>query len=268
MTMLDGPITGRQGEIMGMINLLPFLRALQKKSPDQSQQGGSATSSQNPQSGSGTGFMDRVADTIYGPPPPPPQPPAAPGLPQMQGVNPVTGQPFFSRNPKGEAGNERPGVGGAGNFGAPRGTAAHRRTHQGEDISGALGANIHAATDGTVIYSGVNGSDTTGYGNMVTIDDGNGTITRYAHNQDNMVRVGDKVKQGDVIATLGQTGNASELDPSEAHVHFEVEQNGQRVDPATWLNSAIAATANQANTPAPSGAQPRPAAPPPKPSQP
>lgn len=265
--MLDGPITGREGEIMDMIDLLPFLRALQKKSPDQSQQPGSATSSQSSQSGSGTGFMDRVADAIYGPPPAPPQPPAAPGLPQMQGVNPVTGQPFFSRNPKGEAGNERPGRGGAGNFGASRGTPAHPRTHQGEDISGALGANIHAATDGTVTYSGVNGSDTTGYGNMVTIDDGNGTITRYAHNQDNLVQRGDKVKQGDVIATLGQTGNASELDPSEAHVHFEVEQNGQRVDPATWLNSAIAAAANQANTPAPSAAQPRPAAAPSKSSQ-
>src|SRR5215472_12743073 len=203
---------------------------------------------QNPQSptaqgGSGGSLMDRLADKIYGPVPPPPPPPP-PGPPPMKGVNPVTGETLFSRNPKGEAGHERPGVGGAGNFGARRGTPENRRPHRGEDISGALGANIHAATDGIVTFSGVNGSETAGYGNMVVIDNGNGTITRYAHNRDNLVRVGDEVRRGDVIATLGQTGNASELDPSEAHVHFEVEENGQRVDPATWLNSAIASSSN------------------------
>jgi murein DD-endopeptidase MepM/ murein hydrolase activator NlpD len=249
---------------MGMINLLPFLRALQKKTPDQGQQPGSATSSQNSQSGSGTGFTDRVADVFYGPPPPPPQPPAAPGLPQMQGVNPVTGQPFFARNPKGEAGNERPGVGGAGFFKAPRDQG--RREHEGEDISGQLGAIIHAATDGEVTRV-VNGSPTAGYGNLVEIRSPDGTITRYAHNRDNLVQPRDQVRQGDVIATLGQTGNASKLDPSEAHVHFEVEQNGQRIDPATWLNSAIAATANRANSPANSATQPRQPAPPSKPRQ-
>lgn len=200
---------------MGMINLLPFLAALQKKTPDQGQQGGSATSSQNSQSGSGTGFTDRVANMFYGPPPPPPPSPAAPGLPQMQGVNPITNQPFFARNPKGEAGNERPGVGGAGNFGPNlRGPADHRRPHYGEDISGPLGANIHAATDGEVTRV-VDGSPTAGYGNLVEIRSPDGTITRYAHNRDNLVQPRDQVRQGDVIATLGQTGNASELDPSE-----------------------------------------------------
>ena len=212
--------------------------------------------SQTSQSDSGGSLMDRLADKIYGQVPPPPTPPA-PGPPSMKGVNPVTGETLFSRNPKGEAGHERPGVGGAGNFGARRGTPENRRPHRGEDISGHLGANIHAATDGTVTFSGVNGSETTGYGNMVVIDNGDGTVTRYAHNRDNLVQPGDRVKQGDVIATLGQTGNASELDPSEAHVHFEVEENGRRVDPVTWLNSAIATSSRTSRTPTTAAAEPK-----------
>ena len=169
--------------------------------------------------------------------PPPPPTPAAPGGPPMKGVNPVTGQTLFSPNPKGQPGNERPGVGGAGNFGACRGTGCSR-THQGEDISAPVGTDIHAATGGTVTFSGVSGSQTTGYGNTIKVDDGSGTVTVYSHNSDNGVSVGDKVQRGDVIGTSGQTGNAAGQPASEAHVHFEVQVNGQRVDPATWLNSA------------------------------
>jgi murein DD-endopeptidase MepM/ murein hydrolase activator NlpD len=63
-------------------------------------------------------------------------------------------------------------------------------------------------------------------------------VTQYCHNSDNGVAVGDTVNRGDVIGTSGQTGNALGQDASEAHVHFEVQVNGERVDPANWLNSA------------------------------
>jgi len=171
------------------------------------------------------------------PPPTPLAQPKAPGGPPMKGVNPVTGKTLFSPDPKGQPGNERPGVGGAGNFGACRGTGCSR-THQGEDISAPVGSDVHAATGGTVTFSGVSGSQTTGYGNTIKIDDGSGTVTVYSHNSDNGVAVGDTVGRGDVIGTAGQTGNASGQPESESHVHFEVQVNGQRVDPATWLNSA------------------------------
>jgi murein DD-endopeptidase MepM/ murein hydrolase activator NlpD len=170
-------------------------------------------------------------------PPPNPPPPPPPGPPPMTGVNPVTGQTLFSANPKGEPGHERPGEGGAGNFGASRGGGT--RSHQGEDISGPVGADVHASTGGTVTFSGVNGSLKTGYGNTVKIDDGNGTTTVYSHNTTNSVSVGDTVKRGDVIGTLGQTGNAAGQPAAESHVHFEVIVDGKRVDPAQWLNSAV-----------------------------
>lgn len=152
----------------------------------------------------------------------------------MQGVNPVSGSILFSKNPKGEAGHERPGVGGAGNFGACRGTGCSR-SHEGEDVSAAVGADVHASTAGRVTFSGT----MQGYGNIVKIDNGSGVVTVYAHNTDNNVDVGDKVNRGDVIATAGQTGNAAGQPASESHVHFEVIVNGQRVDPANWLNSAV-----------------------------
>lgn len=156
---------------------------------------------------------------------------SVPGGPPMKGVNPVTGKTLFSPDPKGVPGNERPGVGGKGSFGAPRDGG---RTHHGEDISGPVGTDIHASTSGTVTFSG----NMSGYGNTVKVDDGSGTVTLYGHNSENSVSVGDTVKQGQVIGTLGQTGNAAGQPATESHVHFEVHVNGQLVNPATWLNSA------------------------------
>jgi RHS repeat-associated protein len=187
----------------------------------------------------GHGLLDWALRKLKGPEPaPPPAPPPPPG-PRMAGGNPITNQTFFTRNPKGQTGNERPGVGGAGNFGACRGQGCSR-PHYGEDVSGPVGADIHASTSGTVTFSGLSGSETTGYGNTIKVDDGSGTTTVYSHNEANGVSVGDMVERGDVIGTVGQTGNASELPSSESHVHFEVQIDGQRVDPAVWLNSVVA----------------------------
>jgi murein DD-endopeptidase MepM/ murein hydrolase activator NlpD len=157
----------------------------------------------------------------------------------MQGVNPITGKPFFARDPKGQSGHERPGAGGKGNFGACRGQACSR-THQGEDISGqAYFSPVHASTGGTVTFSGLNGSKTDGYGETVKIDSGDGVVTVYSHNAANGVSEGEHVTQGEVIAIVGQTGNAHDAPEGEAHVHFEVQVNGTRVDPAVWLNSTV-----------------------------
>jgi RHS repeat-associated protein len=169
------------------------------------------------------------------PVPPPPPPPAPPGPPKMKGVNPVTGQTFMARRPKGQPGNERPGVGGAGNFGAPRPANPSGR-HAGEDIYGTEGTGVHAATAGTVTESDVNGTLTSGYGNTVKVQNGH-TVTVYTHLSDRSVARGDVVEQGEVVGSVGQTGNAHDLPASEMHLHFEVRVNGQLVDPYTWLNT-------------------------------
>ena len=69
-----------------------------------------------------------------------------------------------------------------------------------------------------------------GYGKMVEVAHGDGVITRYAHNQENLVKVGDMVRRGDVVALMGNSGRST-----GPHVHFEVHKNGRPVDPASYL---------------------------------
>lgn len=99
-------------------------------------------------------------------------------------------------------------------------------THTGLDIGVPSGSNIMASKSGTVIYSGWNGS----YGYYVKIDHGNGIITAYAHNNRLLVSAGDKVKQGDIIALSGSTGNST-----GPHLHFEVIVNGSFKNPLNYL---------------------------------
>jgi murein DD-endopeptidase MepM/ murein hydrolase activator NlpD len=102
-----------------------------------------------------------------------------------------------------------------------------RRFHSGVDISGERGTPITAAADGVVIFSG---RSLDGYGNAVMLDHGDGLITLYAHNERNLVRVGERVRRGQIVASMGNTGRASGI-----HVHFEVHQDGRPVDPLRWL---------------------------------
>ena len=98
--------------------------------------------------------------------------------------------------------------------------------HSGMDIGVDYGTPIHAADSGTVICSGWIG----GYGNAVIIDHGGGMQTLYGHNQSLNVSEGQSVSKGAVIAFAGSTGNST-----GPHCHFEVEINGQAVDPMGYL---------------------------------
>lgn len=100
------------------------------------------------------------------------------------------------------------------------------KMHRGLDYSGDVGEPVLALADGIVTYSGVNG----GYGNLVELEHSDGFHTRYAHNDGNLVRVGQRVRKGVVIATLGSTGQST-----GPHVHVEVRQHQMAVDPAFFL---------------------------------
>lgn len=99
--------------------------------------------------------------------------------------------------------------------------------HSGVDFAGKMGSEIIAVASGVVVES----EKRPGYGGMVKISHGNGFQTLYAHNKENLVKVGDVVKKGQVIALMGSTGRST-----GPHVHFEVYKYGRPVDPATYIN--------------------------------
>jgi murein DD-endopeptidase MepM/ murein hydrolase activator NlpD len=101
--------------------------------------------------------------------------------------------------------------------------------HKGVDFAGRAGAEVIAVASGVVTWSG----ERFGYGQLVEINHGNGYVTRYAHNVDNLVAVGDTVKRGQVIARMGDTGRAT-----GPNLHFEVLVNDRPVDPLTYVGQA------------------------------
>lgn len=98
--------------------------------------------------------------------------------------------------------------------------------HTGLDIAAPKGTKIKAAASGTVIFAGYSG----GYGNVVKISHGSGIKTYYAHCSKLYVKEGQKVSAGDVIATVGSTGNST-----GNHLHFEVVKNGTSLNPQNYL---------------------------------
>jgi len=98
--------------------------------------------------------------------------------------------------------------------------------HKGIDFKARTGDPVMAVADGVVSFAGVR----SGYGNVVEIDHGNGYVTRYAHNSRLLVRVGELVHAGGVIAKAGSTGRST-----GAHVHLEVWENGHVVNPTRFL---------------------------------
>ena len=99
--------------------------------------------------------------------------------------------------------------------------------HDGVDIAAPRGTRIYAAANGTVLFSGWG---PTGYGLTVLIKHSENIFTVYAHNDKNIARKDQKIKRGDVIATVGKTGRAS-----GEHVHFEVRVNRVAYDPLEYL---------------------------------
>ena len=100
-----------------------------------------------------------------------------------------------------------------------------RRFHEGMDFSAPIGTEIFATGNSTVIFAGWK----QGYGQTVDLDHGFGYSTRYAHCSKLLVRPGQKVKRGDVIAVVGNTGKS--VGP---HLHYEVHYQGRPVDPRNF----------------------------------
>ena len=126
---------------------------------------------------------------------------------------------------------------GSGRFGAPR--SGHRR-HHGVDLEAPRGSPVRAIRGGVVLTSGKH----RGMGRYIEVEHAGGLRSLYAHLDRLLVRVGDRVRQGDVIGTVGKTGNARHplITP---HLHLEVRRHGSPVDPAT-LGLALAEPASDA----------------------
>ncbi len=98
--------------------------------------------------------------------------------------------------------------------------------HKGLDFAGRDGSDVVAVAAGVVTWS----RERYGYGKMVEINHGNGYLTRYAHNQENLVAVGDWIEKGQTIARMGSTGRAT-----GPNLHFEVLLNDRVVNPLQYI---------------------------------
>jgi len=118
-----------------------------------------------------------------------------------------------------------------GGISSPFGMREHPQSgeenfHSGIDLSIPQKTPVMATADGIVSFSGING----GSGNLVVLEHGHGYTTLYAHNSKLKVKVGQKVKRGDVISYSGSTGNST-----GPHVHYEIWKNGRPVNPINYL---------------------------------
>ena len=100
--------------------------------------------------------------------------------------------------------------------------------HKGIDFAAKDGSDIFAVANGVVTWSGRR----YGYGNLVEINHGNGYVTRYGHNAETLVKVGDSVRRGQAISLMGSTGRST-----GPHVHFEVLKNDRQIDPIRFVQS-------------------------------
>jgi len=101
--------------------------------------------------------------------------------------------------------------------------------HKGLDIAGKQGSPIIAVAGGVVTWA----DKRWGYGNLVEINHGNGYSTRYGHCEKLLVKEGEAVKKGQVVALMGSTGRST-----GPHVHFEVLQDGKQVNPLDFIYAA------------------------------
>jgi len=103
------------------------------------------------------------------------------------------------------------------------------RRNDGVNIAAPSGTPVRAAADGEVVYRG---SELDGFGNLLLVKHADGFVTAYAHNDSMLVKKGDKIRQGQVIAKVGQSGAVS-----SPQLHFEIRQNLKSVDPVAMLGS-------------------------------
>lgn len=101
--------------------------------------------------------------------------------------------------------------------------------HSGVDIAGRRDSPIQAAAAGVVVHAGKHA----GYGQSVVVQHANGYSTRYAHANEVLVDLGQKVEKGEPIATVGSTGRST-----GPHLHFEVIKDGRRVNPKKFLQAS------------------------------
>ena len=101
-----------------------------------------------------------------------------------------------------------------------------RRLHAGIDVGAGTGTPVRSADDGVVLLSYFS----SGYGNLIVVDHGGGVSTAYAHQSARLVAAGDRVARGQLIGRVGSTGNST-----GPHLHFEVREDGDPVDPLKYL---------------------------------
>jgi len=102
-----------------------------------------------------------------------------------------------------------------------------RTAHYGLDLAGPVGLDVHCTGAGTGVAAMVN---RVGYGKEVIVDHGFGYTTRYAHLNNINVKVGQKLKRGEVLGTLGSTGRST-----GPHLHYEIRKDGSATNPANFF---------------------------------
>jgi murein DD-endopeptidase MepM/ murein hydrolase activator NlpD len=112
------------------------------------------------------------------------------------------------------------------------GTKIGGQQNDGINLSVPEGTSIKAAEDGVVAYAG---NELKGYGNLVLVRHSGGFVTAYAHASEVLVKRGDRIKRGQIIARAGQTGNVT-----APQLHFEIRKGSTPVDPMQFLQSARA----------------------------
>jgi murein DD-endopeptidase MepM/ murein hydrolase activator NlpD len=110
------------------------------------------------------------------------------------------------------------------------GAKTNGKANDGINLAVPEGTPVKAAEDGVVAYSG---NELKGYGNLVLIRHGNGYVTAYAHASELLVKRGDTIKRGQIIAKSGQSGEVG-----SPQLHFEIRKGSAPVDPLQFLNGA------------------------------
>jgi murein DD-endopeptidase MepM/ murein hydrolase activator NlpD len=116
------------------------------------------------------------------------------------------------------------------------GQEANGQRNDGINLAVPEGTSVKAAEEGTVAYAG---NELKGYGNLVLVRHSNGFVTAYAHASELMVKRGDQVKRGQIIARAGQTGAVS-----SPQLHFEIRKGATPVDPMRYLSGTEASSAS------------------------